>query len=425
MDYINEIIYLSKRLLRYESVFGHGGFSTEAIYGKTIVNCQKDMLDYCESIGLTTYLDPEGAYSYAETSPCESQHSDLDQDKEYIAILCHLDVVGAGDLAQWEHPPFDPIIKDNKLIARGTADDKVPAAIAVILVKKLLDEGIHLKYPIRLIFGSDEETGFRGINKYKTIHQPPKYTLVFDGMYPFSYSEKHLLNYELHTNSHLNIHGGVGYNSVMDKVVWTQGDQLTEVLGISAHASKPTLGENALVKLAYLHEGKDILFDMVTQLVEPNGHHKLNLIDDPALNQDMTLNIGIVEDNILYTDVRIPPDVDINAFATAFEATVQALGAKPIQKDVLRGTKTDTESKFASTVLKCYQDITGDTENLPFKTGSATYGRSFDSNCLCFGPRMEYHITNTHKPNEFVPIELIENAFEIYVHTLKTIEEEL
>jgi acetylornithine deacetylase/succinyl-diaminopimelate desuccinylase-like protein len=64
-------------------------------------------------------------------------------------------------------------------------------------------------------------------------------------------------------------------------------------------------------------------------------------------------------------------------------------------------------------------------ESLPFMTGSATYGRSYETNCLSFGPRMPYHITNTHKPNEFISFELIENAFEIYVHTLKTMEEEL
>jgi succinyl-diaminopimelate desuccinylase len=65
-----------------------------------------------------TYLDPEGMYSYAETGQAD----------DYIAILVHLDVVPPGEIDQWAHPPFDPVIIDDKLVARGAADDKVPSS---------------------------------------------------------------------------------------------------------------------------------------------------------------------------------------------------------------------------------------------------------------------------------------------------------
>ena len=415
MDYVKEILYLSEKILRYESVYGHGGFGADAVFGRTIVDCQKEMLQYCSSIGLTTYLDPEGMYGYAQTGPGD----------EYIALLTHLDIVGAGDESQWENPPFEPFIDDEKIVARGTSDDKVPAAMSVILLKKLLDEGVPLKYPIRIIFGSDEETGFRCIEKYKKVHNEPKYTLVFDGTFPFSYSEKHLLNYELYTKSKLNIIGGVGYNSVMDFVQWFKEDTIEEAHGVSAHASAPTKGENALVKLSYLHPGEDEVFDLVNGLLEPSGEHKLNLIEDSAHNKEMTLNIGMIKNNVVFADIRIPPDIDWLSFAERFEAFIRSMNALPVRMDTLIGVKTDLESEFAKTVLNCYREVTGDQDSQPFKTGSATYGRSFSKNCLSFGPRMGYHITNTHKPNEFVPFDLIHNAFEIYLHTLRTIEEVL
>jgi acetylornithine deacetylase/succinyl-diaminopimelate desuccinylase-like protein len=414
MTYLEEIIYLGKRLMAYESVYGHGGVTESAVFGKTILDCQKDVLDYCDSIGMNTYLDPEGMYGYAETGP----------GKEYIAILTHLDIVDAGDLNQWEKPPFSPEIIGDKLLGRGSADDKIPAAIAVLTVKKLLDEQYPLKYPIRLIFGSDEETGFRCIKKYKENHPPPKYTLVFDGTFPFSFSEKHLLNYELSFNEDNKVYGGENYNSVMDYVEWEKNDETIVMKGKSAHASRPHLGDNALVKLSYLHPDENTLFKLVQETVHPGGGHKLDFIEE-AFREDVTLCYGKVRNDKLYLDMRVPPELSLEDFIQSFELTMSKYDVTLKRTDVMKGSITDIESEYAKTVLKCYQEISGDYTSQPFKTGSATYGRSFETNCLSFGPRMGYHITNTHKPNEFVTMDLIEKAFEIYVHTLKKIEEEL
>ncbi len=415
MDYFNEIIQLSKKLIQYESIYERSGCSSDAVFGHNITLCIKEMLEYCKQLGFIVYMDPEGKYGYAETGTAE----------EYIALLLHLDVVSEGDRQQWTHNPFEMQVVDNKLIGRGVADDKVPSAIAVLAVKKLMDEGIVFKYPIRIIFGGDEETGFRCIDHYKKVHHEPKYTLVIDGTFPFSYSEKHLLNYELHTGSTLNVVGGVGYNSVMEYVKWDKDDEIVEVHGMSGHASRPTSGENALIKLAYLTPDTDILFDVVNRLVYPSGDHRLDFIEDEAIGADVTLNIGIVKQGVLYLDLRVPPEVDLYVFMKSFEEFIESKGLRLVEHQVLPGALTEIDSPFAQKVFKCYQDVTNDFESKPFKSGSATYGRSFKGNCLVFGPRMQYHITNTHRPNEFIPFDLIENAFEIYTHTLKVIEEEL
>ena len=415
MSYIEEILTLGMKLLRYESVYGHGGIAPDAVFGKTIVNCHLEVLEYCKSIGMTTYLDPEGMYSYAETGQAD----------DYIAILVHLDVVPPGDYEQWANPPFEPVIIEDKLLARGAADDKVPAAIAVMAVKKLMDEKIPLKYPIRIFFGSDEESGFRCIEKYKRMHAPPKYTLIFDGTFPFAYSEKHLLNYALHTGVDVTLYGGESFNSVMDHVVWGTGKDAVEVSGKSAHASRPTLGENALIKLAYMNPEANALFELVNKIFEPSGDHKLSFEAAKEHKEEITMCIGMVRNGTLYADLRVPPDVNIDAFIEGFERHMVSLGITPERTDTLPGSITDIKSDFAEIALKCYRDITGDFESQPFSSGSATYGRSYETGCISFGPRMHYHITNTHKPNEFISLDLVENAFAIYVHTLKTMEEAL
>ena len=40
------------------------------------------------------------------------------QGRRCLGILCHVDVVPAGD--GWDSDPFDPVVTDDAIIARGT-----------------------------------------------------------------------------------------------------------------------------------------------------------------------------------------------------------------------------------------------------------------------------------------------------------------
>lgn len=66
----------------------------------------------------------------------------IGQGKRRIAFAGHTDVVPAGDLSRWQHPPFTSIIDQGKIYARGIADMK--GGIATMLhafsqVKATLD----------------------------------------------------------------------------------------------------------------------------------------------------------------------------------------------------------------------------------------------------------------------------------------------
>ena len=65
--------------------------------------------------------------------------AEIGEGEETIAVLAHLDVVPEGD--GWKDEPYGAVVRDGRLIGRGTADDKGPAVAALFAMKALLEAG--------------------------------------------------------------------------------------------------------------------------------------------------------------------------------------------------------------------------------------------------------------------------------------------
>ena len=115
------------------------------------------------------------------------------QGDELLAILCHLDVVPARDLSNWETPPFEVTIKNDHLVGRGVQDDKGPSMAALFAVKALMDAGVSFTKRIRFIFGTDEETLWRCMNRYNQLEEVATIGFAPDSSFPLTSPEKGLL----------------------------------------------------------------------------------------------------------------------------------------------------------------------------------------------------------------------------------------
>ena len=217
-------------------------------------------LQIAADLGFRTKYGDGGYYGIAETG----------EGAEMLGILGHLDVVPPGKLKDWNRDPFDPVEKDGMLFGRGTQDDKGPLLASLFAVKALMDAGVKFNKRVRFIFGTDEETLWRCINRYKEKEETPAMGFSPDARFPLIYAEKGLLqlNLEGTNKSDLRMTGGSAFNAVPDMMFYddVMQEELAnklddlgfayewkedgiEVKGKAAHAMIPEEGINAISRL--------------------------------------------------------------------------------------------------------------------------------------------------------------------------------
>ncbi len=78
--------------------------------------------------------------------------------REYTLLLYnHYDVQPVDPIELWESPPFEPVERDGKLFARGTADNKGELAVRLAVIRALREELGQLPIGIRWIIEGEEE----------------------------------------------------------------------------------------------------------------------------------------------------------------------------------------------------------------------------------------------------------------------------
>lgn len=70
------------------------------------------------------------------------------------------------DPAAWETPPFTPTIVDDRIYARGAADDKAPIAAVLGAIDALADAGIDRTTEVVFLFEGEEESGSTHLGSY-------------------------------------------------------------------------------------------------------------------------------------------------------------------------------------------------------------------------------------------------------------------
>jgi acetylornithine deacetylase/succinyl-diaminopimelate desuccinylase-like protein len=76
-----------------------------------------------------------------------------------LLVYGHYDVQPPGPAAQWETPPFRPVLRGGSLHGRGTADDKGPILAHVTAMESYLRTAGRLPVNVVCVFEGEEEIG--------------------------------------------------------------------------------------------------------------------------------------------------------------------------------------------------------------------------------------------------------------------------
>ncbi len=420
-------------LIRIPSVLAEGEDSPP--FGKSIDDALRLTLKIAEDLGFRVTYGPDGYYGFAE----------IGQGDGLVAVLGHIDVMPPGDLNLWETGPYEPVEREGKLFGRGAKDDKGPALAALFAAKALMDADVDFKKRLRLIIGTDEESLWRGMKLYNQREEQAELGFTPDAEFPLVYAEKGLLQFTLAcpNRGDLKFEGGSSFNAVPDHIFYSGDDEDAlaaqldvfgfayertstgiKVVGRAAHAMSTEDGINAIARLclaldAMGRESNAVRFvvDMLGE--DPYGTGIFGAIEDEPSGR-LKCNVGKIklgEEEKLSIDIRIPVTIAKDRIVDKLLNAAEKYNFTYTERDWLEPLYLPKNHPLIKTLLRVYQEETGDMESEPISSGGATYARTME-NCVAFGPDFPGVRSVEHQPNEHIVLAEMYRAMSIYAQAI-------
>ena len=364
-----------------------------------------------------------------------------------ITIMAHADVVPTG--TGWPQDPF--IIKEDgdNLYARGVADDKGPLLSCYYGLKALRDNNLLGNYQVRFLVGGNEERGSACMEYYfHTLKKKqPTYGFSPDSAYPLTYAEKGIIGFVVRKDIDspiISMKGGVASNSVIEKceVVLKEDLNLVSYLndkeadysylvkgehmvltfnGLAAHGSVPWMGKNAAMKaVKYLGDYfNNADLKALYKLYSPTRGEGVNAAANSENMGTNSLNVG------LFSIEKGKLEMVVNFRHVETVSSEQMISnikeaSKPFEVEVLGISKLlyyPKDSELITTLLKVYQEETGDYKTPIIASGGGTYAKEAN-NIVAFGMEYPGYDCKMHGVNECTEKKYLFESMGIYAHAI-------
>ncbi|HYE95267.1 MAG TPA: dipeptidase, partial [Rubricoccaceae bacterium] len=95
----------------------------------------------------------------------------VDASKPTVLVYGHYDVQPPDPLELWESPPFEPVVKDGTIYARGASDDKGQAFMHVKAAEAYLQTGGAPPVNLKFLIEGEEESGSKHLAPFIEQHK--------------------------------------------------------------------------------------------------------------------------------------------------------------------------------------------------------------------------------------------------------------
>ncbi len=418
------------RLIRIPSVKGEA--AENAPFGTEPARALEEVLKICGEAGLSV----RNIDNYVGTADFYA----TDKLPE-LGILSHMDVVPVG--SGWSVPPFELTQKDGKLLGRGAIDDKGPAIAALYAVKAIRDSGIELSKNVRLIFGTDEESGSGDLEYYLKKEKLPEMLFTPDGSYPVINAEKGLMRASYKgtvCDKIVSIKGGTVVNAVPEYAEAVLSGVTADISGYSfdgitlsaeacgenvkitangksAHASLPESGKNAVTALLAIVAEKTgdkavkALAEMFPYGETDGACAGIKCSDKISGGLTTVLSVINCADGMFEAkqDIRFPIDRRCAEIIALIE---KIAGEKELAQGIdmaIEPHYVPEDSEFISKLLSVYETVTGE-KGYCVAIGGGTYVHETEGG-VAFGAEFPGDDNHMHGADEFITLEsFVKNA---------------
>lgn len=448
---------LVQRIARLVAVPSVGG--ADAGIGKPFGKGPAQALETAVQMAAEAGLQAKNVDGYVMTA-------DVNEYPDGLHVLAHLDVVTPGD--GWDTDPYTVVRQGDLIFGRGVDDDKGPAVCAMMALECVKALKIPLRRNVKLILGTDEETGSRDIAYFysKTPYAP--YTLSPDAEFPVINIEKG--NYkptitrqwapETALPRVTAFHGGVRINvaprnaeavvkgldctsvtPLAAELSQTTGTQIEVVsegdgvrvicIGREAHASTPDEGINAITALLALLSRLPLAVTASTESIRalaelfPHGdNHGGALGIDQADSESgrITVALSLLELDETGLSGRFDARTPLCATPENCEMVVEKRCRDRgffVVSVVTPPHKVAQDSPLIQTLLHCYEVYTGKTGRC-VAIGGGTYVHSIPGG-VAFGAGDFEFDSRLHSANERARVSALLMAAKIYAAVIAVV----
>lgn len=304
-------------------------------------------------------------------------------DEPRLVYICHMDTVTLGDGWDAGIAPLGAVVRDGKLYGRGACDMKggLACAIAALVhtLERVASDGALPRRGFSLICSVDEEDFMRGSEA------------AIDAGWVGS--REWVLDTEP-TDGQIQVsHKGRTWFEI-------------EMAGVTAHASQPWKGADAVAAMA------EVVCSLRRTFATLPLHEELGPSTITFGQIEGGYRPYIVPDHAkVWVDMRLTPPTDTAAATRMVEqAIVAAEAAVPGCHGSYTATgdrpaiERDPASPLLAALKRAADDVTGADTTVGFFTGytdtAVIAGKTGNRNCMSYGPGS---LALAHKPNEYVP----------------------